>query len=126
MKLEEFKAHCLSKNGVEDSYPMRGECVWMKVAGKMFALTNVRDFKMNGEMVAPFHFINLKCDPEKAVALRARHPAIQPGWHQNKTHWNSLLMDGSLDDRLVADLTDHAYDIVAAALPKKVREQLDG
>ncbi len=117
MKLEDFKDHCLAKKGVEDSYPMRGECVWMKVAGKMFALTNVREIKMNGQTVTPFHFVNLKCDPERAMALRAQYPAIQPGWHQNKTHWNSLLMDSSLDVRLILDLTHHAYVIVAAALP---------
>ncbi len=105
---------------------MRGDCVWMKVAGKMFALTNVQDMKMNGEMVAPFHFINLKCDPARAIALRAHHAAIQPGWHQNKTHWNSLRMDGSLEDGAILELVDHAYDLVVAALPRKQREALDG
>lgn len=104
---------------------MRGDCAWLKVAGKMFALTNVQEIKMNGALVTPFHFINMKCDPEKAEALRAQYPAIQPGWHQNKSHWNSVLMDGSLDDSLILELTDHAYEIVVTGLPRKVRDRID-
>ncbi|MHA1545843.1 MAG: MmcQ/YjbR family DNA-binding protein, partial [Alphaproteobacteria bacterium] len=118
MTLDDFKAHCLAKPGVSENYPMKGEVVWLKVASKIFAMTNVLALKMDGEMVAPFHFINLKCDPQRAVELRDQYGAVKPGWHQNKTHWNSLLMGKALPDDLILRLTDHSYDLVAASLPK--------
>ena len=126
MHIEQFISYCLEKPGVEDTYPFKGEMVWMKVKGKMFAMTNVVEVKMEGERVSPFHFINLKCDPERAEELREAHAAIRPGWHQNKTHWNSLYMDGSLSDKLILELVDHSYAIVAASLPKKVQAELKG
>ena len=123
MTLESFKNYCLAKPGVEDHYPFRGECAWMKVGGKMFGMVNVTELKMGDEIVPPFHFANLKCNPEKAEELRASHAAIRPGWHQSKKHWNSLYFDGSLPDELVFELIDHAYDLVAATLPKKVKAE---
>jgi predicted DNA-binding protein (MmcQ/YjbR family) len=120
-----FKAYCLSMPGVTQAYPMKGEAVWMKVGGKMFAMTNVTTLNMDGEKVSPFHFINLKCDPEHAVALRKKHSAIKPGWHQNKTHWITLLMGKSMPDALVKELTGRSYDLVVASLPKKQREGLE-
>lgn len=74
-----------------------------KVNGKMFALTNVETF--DG--------INLKCDPEKAVQLREQYDAVQPGYHMNKKHWNTVEMDGSVSDKLVREWIDHSYDLVA-------------
>jgi predicted DNA-binding protein (MmcQ/YjbR family) len=87
-------------------------------------MTNLRTLKMAGESVPPFHFINLKCDPERALGLRNKYPAIKPAWHQNKTHWNTLLMGKSLAKSLIEELTDHSYDLVVASLPKKQRESL--
>ena len=79
---------------------------------------------MGKEIVPPFHFINLKCDPERAIELREQHPSIRGGWHQSKVHWNSVYMDGTVNDNLVYELIDHAYDIVVQSLPKKVQEEL--
>ena len=124
MTLDEFSSYCLAKPGVTQDLPMKGEVAWMKVAGKMFAMTNVQAIKMDGELVAPFHFVNLKCDPERAVALREQYAAITSGWHQNKTHWNTVLMAPSIPDALIRDLIDHSYALVAASLPKKARESL--
>lgn len=124
MNIEQFRDYCLAKPGVTENYPFKGEAVWMKVLGKMFAMANVTELKMDGEMVAPFHFMNLKCDPERAEELRASHPAIRPGWHQSKVHWNSLYMDGTLDDRLILELIDHSYDIVAQSLTGKQKAEL--
>ena len=90
----------------------------------MFSLVNATEMTMDGEIVPPFHFANLKCDPEKALELRESHAAIKSGWHQNKDHWNTLYMDGSLPDDLIKELIDHAYEIVAAKLSKKVRAEL--
>jgi len=124
MTLDEFSAYCQSKPGVTADYPMKGDAVWLKVGGKLFAMTNVRSLKMDGDMVAPFHFINLKCDPARAVALRCEHAGIKPAWHQNKTHWNTLLMNPPLPDHIITELTDHSYDLVLASLPKKMQRAL--
>ena len=124
MTLEGFLAHCRSKPGVTADYPMAGETVWVKVGGKMFAITNVRAMKMDGEAVAPFHFVNLKCDPARAAALRGTHPAIRPGWHQNKTHWNSVIGPAELSNAFLTELVDHSYDLVFASLPRKIRDAL--
>ena len=124
MTLDEFSIYCLSKPGTTDDYPMKREAVWMKAGGKMFAMTNVRALKMDGEIVAPFHFINLKCDPDRALTLREKYSSIIPGWHQNKTHWNSILMTTPPPDACVKDLIDHSYDLVARSLPKAKRETL--
>ena len=126
MNIEQFNDYCLAKPGVEGHYPFKGEMVWMKVMGKLFAMTNVMEMKIEGEMVLPFHLINLKCDPQRAEELRESHAAIRPGWHQNKTHWNSLYMDGSLPDDLVMELVDHSYEIVVASLSKKAQAELKG
>lgn len=125
MNIEQFIAYCLEKPGVEDTYPFKGEMVWMKVMGKLFAMTNVIELKIEGEMVSPFHLINVKCDPEHALELRESHGAIRPGWHQSKVHWNSLYMDGTLEDRLILELVDHSYELVVQSLPKKVQKELN-
>lgn len=124
MTLEEFINYCRAKAGVSIESPMGPGSIWVKVAGKMFAITNTDDLKMGNEIVPPFHFINLKCDPERAIELREQYPSIQPAWHQSKKHWNSIYMDGSVNDNLVKELIDHSYVIVVASLTKKVQEEL--
>jgi predicted DNA-binding protein (MmcQ/YjbR family) len=68
--------------------------------------------------------VNLKCDPDRALDLRDRHEAIQPGYHMNKRHWNTVILDRSLPAKLVAELVAHSYDLVFASLTKKVRDEL--
>jgi len=68
--------------------------------------------------------VNLKCDPELAPHLRLSYAAVEPGWHMNKRHWNTVTLDGSLPDRLVRDMIEDSYDLVVAALPRATREQL--
>ena len=80
----------------------------------MFALTDVDLFTS----------VNLKCDPEWAVQLREEYDgSILPGYHMNKTHWNTVVMDGSVGDKLVKELIDHSYELVVNSLPKKVKEE---
>jgi predicted DNA-binding protein (MmcQ/YjbR family) len=122
--LQEFEARCAAKAGVTADYPGKGDVVWMKVGGKMFAMTNVKPMTMDGAEVQKFHFINLKCDPDRSRMLRDTHRDIRPGWHQNKIHWNSLYLNGDIPDDLVGDLIDHSYDLAILSLPRKVREQL--
>jgi len=80
----------------------------------MFALSGIENWKS----------INLKCDPEKAIELREMYDAVQPGYHMNKKHWNTILMDESISDRLIYEWIDHSYELVVNGLPKKIREEL--
>jgi len=124
MTYDDFRAHCLSKKGVEESHPFGPESVWFKVMGKLFSLTMLAPFTYNGEQAEAFAFVNLKCDPEKAVALRESYDAVRPGWHQSKKHWNSVMMDGSLEDALIREWIDESYALVVASLTKKDKAAL--
>lgn len=102
-----------SKPGAEETTPFGPDVLVYKVGGKIFALTVPGDFPAR---------INLKCDPERALVLREGHEAILPGYHMNKRHWNTVLLDGSLPAALVRELIDHSYDLVAASLPRSKRK----
>jgi predicted DNA-binding protein (MmcQ/YjbR family) len=105
MDLPDVIAHCLSLPGAEETTPFGPEALVYKVSGKMFAITVPEDFPAR---------INLKCD----------HKAIKPGWHMNKKHWNTVMLDGSLPPKLIRELVEHSYQLVVDALPKKAREAL--
>jgi predicted DNA-binding protein (MmcQ/YjbR family) len=66
----------------------------------------------------------VKCEPELAIELRNSYPAVRPGYHLNKRHWNTMTLDGSLSDQLIRDMIEDSYDLIVGALPKRVREQL--
>ncbi len=115
MTPEQIDAACLALPGAERTFPFGEGIAVYKVAGKIFALAPV---------AADPPTVSLRCEPELAVQLRARHPAIAPGWHLNKRHWNTVTLDGSLPAQMVRDLIEDSYDLVVSALPKKVRERL--
>ena len=100
---------------VEETTPFGPEHLVHKVGGKIFAI--------HSPMEDPIR-LNLKCDPERAVELRAEHESIIPGYHMNKRHWNTLILDGYLPAALVKELIRHSYDLVFASLPGKTREAL--
>ena len=112
MDQHELKAACLALPGAQEEFPFGDEVSVFKVGGKMFALC--------GLDAQPLQ-LSVKCDPELAVQLRAAYPAIAPGYHLNKRHWNTITLDGSLPDQMVTDLLDDSYDLVVAALPKARR-----
>lgn len=115
MNIEEFRDYCLSKKGVEETFPFDEVTLVFKVMGKMFALVG-----LDKE-----HFtVNLKCDPERSIELRESYSEIQPGFHMSKKHWNTVSFEGSLDDDFLIELTDHSYDLVVAKLPLKIRKEL--
>ncbi len=117
MHIEEFTAYCLAKKGVVESFPFGGDTLVFKVLNKMFALTGLES--------SPFT-VNLKCDPEKALELRENYEEIVPGYHMNKAHWNTVNLEGMLDEALIKALIDHSYDLVVQSLPKKDKEILNG
>lgn len=113
MNIEEFREYCIAKPAVTEAFPFDDVTLVFKVANKMFALTSLdQEF-----------YINLKCDPERAIELREEHTAIQPGWHMNKKHWNSIYVDGSLKDEFIKELIDHSYELIVSSLTKKAREE---
>jgi predicted DNA-binding protein (MmcQ/YjbR family) len=115
MNKRKLMDYLLAKPGAEAGYPFGPGTLVFKVGGKMFALL--------GEDNAPWT-INLKCDPDEALALRAAHASIVAGYHMDKRHWNTLTLDGSLPDALVRELIDQSYALVVNSLPKKRRAEL--
>jgi len=115
MNIEELREYCVSKPGVTEEFPFDEVTLVFKVRSKMFALTN-----LEGDWS-----LALKCDPDRAIELRERYPAIQPGYHMSKIHWNTMMMDGSLSSKLILELIDHSYQLVVSKLPLKVRQELD-
>lgn len=111
MNIEEIREYCSTKPGVTEDFPFDETTLVFKVMGKMFVLTN-----LEGDWS-----LSLKCDPERAIVLREEHPAIQPGYHMSKVHWNTVYMDGSLSRKLVLELIDHSYQLVVDKLPKGKR-----
>jgi predicted DNA-binding protein (MmcQ/YjbR family) len=110
-----LRAWCLRQPGAIEEFPFGPEHSVFKVAGKIFALSALEHRPLE---------VSVKCEPELAVALRRSYPAIRPGYHLNKRHWNTITLDGSLSDRLVCDFVEDSYDLVVSALPARVREQL--
>ncbi len=109
MNIEDFRNYCLSKVEVTECFPFDATTLVFKVMGKMFAITDTED-----EFA-----IALKCDPELVIQLRERYPAVKPGYHLNKKHWNTITIDGSVNDSLLNEWIDHSYNEVVKTLPKK-------
>jgi predicted DNA-binding protein (MmcQ/YjbR family) len=110
-----LRALCLGFAGAEETFPFGPENSVFKVGGKMFALTRLGSDPLR---------VSLKCEPPLAEELRAAHPAITPGYHLNKRHWNTILIDGSLPERMIADMIEDSYDLVVSQLPRAKRREL--
>jgi predicted DNA-binding protein (MmcQ/YjbR family) len=115
MNIESFRKYCLKKRGVTEEFPFDENTLVFKVMGKMFALTDLVDL--------PFT-INLKCDPEKAIELRERYDAVQPGYHMNKKHWNTVTIDNSIPENELLEMVDHSYQLVVEKLSKSAKLKL--
>lgn len=114
MHIEEYRDYCLSFPCTTEEFPFDERTLVFKVAGKMFALTDVEDFSG----------INLKCDPEKAILLREQFPEVKAGYHMSKKHWNTVEVNGGLEDDLIRDWIKDSYDLVVNSLTKKLRTEL--
>jgi predicted DNA-binding protein (MmcQ/YjbR family) len=110
MNIEEFRDYCLDKTAVTEDMPFGEDTLVFKVGGKIFALTDINSFAS----------VNLKCNPERAVELRDQFAFITPGYHMNKKHWNTVLLDSPISNAQLKELIDHSYGLVYAALPKLV------
>jgi predicted DNA-binding protein (MmcQ/YjbR family) len=114
VNIEEIREYCISKRGVTECFPFDDVTLVFKVGGKMFALCN-----LDGDLS-----INLKCDPEKAVELREHYPSVKPGYHMNKKLWNTVEIDGSVNDSIINSWIEDSYQLVVASLTKKQKEEL--
>lgn len=115
MNIEEFRDYCISKKGVTESFPFDKTTLVFKVMNKMFALSGVESFA----------FINLKCDPEKAIELREKYDGVKPGYHMSKALWNSVYPNKDVSDQLIYKWVDDSYDLVVSSLTKKLQKELE-
>jgi predicted DNA-binding protein (MmcQ/YjbR family) len=115
MNFEEIRTYCLSKPGVTESLPFNDTALVFKVMDKMFALLDLSEDSRG---------LTLKCDPELALELREQHPEVTPAYHFNKEHWNTVVIDGTIRDKLIFSWIDKSYNMVVKKLPKIKLEEL--
>lgn len=115
MDLEKVRNYCLSKKGVEESLPFDEDSPVYKVMGKIFLIASLN----------PPYFINIKCDPERAIDLRERYDCVKPGYHMNKQLWNSVYLDNKVNDKLIYEWIDDSYNLIVKSLKKSLLEELN-
>lgn len=114
MDAETLRLFCLSLPHCTEDLPFDEHTLVFRIGGKIFALLPLD----TGDSV------NLKCDPDRSIELREIHEDIRPGFHMNKKHWNTILLNGSLSDSLLSELVRHSYELVKNGLPLKIRSEL--
>ena len=105
MLIDQLREYCLSKPNTEEAMPFGEDTLAFKVGGKIFLICGLEDM--------PLQF-NLKCNPDLAIELREKYPCVIPGYHMNKKHWNTIIMDGSVSTKLIQTWIDHSYELVKA------------
>ena len=110
MDPEQFREYCLAKPWVTEGTPFGEDTLVFKIAGKMFALLSL-------DGVPPR--VNLKCDPDRALELRDRYEQVLPGYHMNKKHWNTVILDGAIPHWTIVEMIDHSYDLVQSKAKKR-------
>jgi predicted DNA-binding protein (MmcQ/YjbR family) len=115
MDAAELRQHCLSFSGSIETAPFGPQTAVFKVEDKIFAISRLASEPLE---------ISLKCEPQLAEQLRESHPAIRPGYHLNKRHWNTVTVDGSLPDQMLRDMIEDSYDLIVSRLPRSRRDAL--
>jgi predicted DNA-binding protein (MmcQ/YjbR family) len=116
MTRDEVMVACLAYPGAVEDYPFGDEVAVFRIGGRMFALVS---------LVGVPGSVNVKCDPDLALELRAQHAAVRPGYHQDKRHWNTVDLDGTIEDNEVLDMIAHSYELVVNKLPRRQRAALE-
>lgn len=114
MNIETLRDYCIAKPGVTEGFPFGEDTLVFKAGGKLFLLIGLQEGNR----------FNVKCDPELAVELRDRYREVQPGYHMNKTHWNTVYMGGALTEKQLFDMIDHSYQLIVKSLPKKLQAEI--
>jgi predicted DNA-binding protein (MmcQ/YjbR family) len=112
----DLRRYLLSKPEAEEDFPFGPEPAVFKVQGKLFALVMQREGAI---------CVNLKCDPQQAIGLRDLFPAVTPGYHMNKRHWNTVRDDGSIPVGELQRMIDHSYALVVKGLTRQQRLGLE-
>ena len=115
MNIESLREYCISKRDVTESFPFGDDTLVFKTHGRIFALVN-----LEGDLS-----INLKCDPGLAIELRERYSSVMPGYHMNKKHWNTVIIDGSIPKNEIYKMIDESYSLVYKGLNRKQQEQFN-
>ena len=115
-RLDSIHDYCLAKPGTDEGFPFGPEVMVIKVGGKIFAFLAWEKNPLT---------ISLKCDPDRALELRDKYEAITGGYHLNKKHWNSVVLDETISPELIQELVDHSYELVLGSLKKKDREGIE-
>lgn len=115
MDIETLREYCLAKKAVTEDFPFGEDTLVFRVMNKIFLLVSLSS--------NPLQF-NAKCDPGKAIELREQYDAIIPGYHMNKQHWNTVIMDGRLSNTLITEIINDSYNLIVKSLSKKDREAL--
>ena len=102
MNIELIREYCLGKRGVTEEFPFDEDTLVLKVMGKMFLLASLEKIPLQ---------IYIKCSPEEVIELREEYEAVIPGYHMNKKHWNTVIIDNS-------------YNLVVNGLKKIEKEEL--
>ena len=109
MDFDMLNKHLLDKPGTRMELPFGPDTLVYKVVGKIYAISAWQDDPLR---------ISLKCDPEQAILLRRKYPAVLPGYHLSKTHWNTIVINGSIPDEEIIQMVDESYRLVVATMPK--------
>jgi len=116
LTLKDIRTYCSTLKGTREDFPFDFTTLVFKVGDKMYGLTNIDSEEL---------WINLKCDPLLALELRSRHPQVKPGYHMNKKHWNTVVVDGELPDEEIFRMIAHSYDLVFGKLKKSVKAEIE-
>jgi predicted DNA-binding protein (MmcQ/YjbR family) len=118
MNIQDLYNFCLTKKGVTEHFPFDEDTLVFKVGRKMFCLTSLKDWESGTPS------LNLKCDPERALELRAEYDAITAGYHMSKVHWNTVNFHSDVDDKMMRELINHSYELVFKSLTKKIQNEI--
>lgn len=118
MNIQQLYEFCLSKKGVTEHFPFDEDTLVFKVGGKMFALTSLEGWEKGTPS------INLKCDPDRALELRAEFESIKPGYHMSKIHWNTVTFEGDVSDKMICNFITDSYHLILKSLTKKMQLEI--
>ena len=116
MKADAIREYCLKKKGrITEDFPFGEGVLVFKVNAKVFLLLLLDAHPLT---------MNLKCDPGLAIELRERYESVRPGYHMNKTHWNTIVLDGTIPQQEIKQMIDHSYEQIVLGMKKSERQKL--
>ncbi len=118
MDYQQARTYLLAKPSAMEDFPFGPDVMVFKVKGKMYATLALSMDKQH-------YWMNLKCEPQQALMLRDVFDAVIPGYHMNKQHWNTVILDGSIPEHEITRMIDHSFSLVAKGLKKSERAQLE-